>query len=612
MDENIKNDKNQVTALLSAYSIQEITNIFGEIDDKILSLHSCSSEDFLTLNAYFKKYFSDSKKISNNASDLFNLITKEENRKDFFLHLKDFQTNLQDLLSSYETYIAQIIHSIESMIQEMDQMFVTANNFKQDLMTLKLLVTNLRLDVTIAASPTSKIGRKTNDFNELIIQTKSFLIEFYKYSNLLKDSMKSLNNQLSQHRSRNTQHINEILNEVTDASSLLDQKYNEAIRLVPKLTENTKNTSDSIAKIITNLQYQDIIRQKIDHIQNTHKDILAQISEIKESDNEEINLQNRVKCFIQIRDVAGLQAAQLIHANKEYQKAIENISGKFIEVGNDMTQISDLCNQLIGNNTSSVSHFDEIREKLEKTEFFADGFQKSLLFIKEKSDGLYNQLYEVINNYDELSDFFRTIEKSITRSLDHQTSAEIEEFENTTNQIRSSLADLKEINDLYHSQFGKIKELNFLYTAHDNNNPIEAIETKLGFFVSQCSQLIESLNDSNESVYNIIADNQTLSQKISLDIKTSIEQIKYYDYFDKVIEEIISKLNDINFKLTHSNIDEISSDESRLKHLEYLKSRYTMESEHIIHDHLSKNDIDIYRLSSTNTDEEDDNLELFY
>ncbi len=613
MDENINSDKSQISVLLNAYSIQEINAIFGEIDEKIRSLHSCSSEDFLTLNAYFKKYFSDSKKISNNASELFNLVTKEENRIGFFQHLKNFQANLHDLYNSYEKFITDIIHSTENMIQEMDMMFVTANNLKQDLMTLKLLVTNLRLDVTIAASPTSKIGRKTNDFNELIMQTKSFFIEFYKYSTQLKESMKSVNNQLIQQKSRNLQHINDILNEVIDASDLLDSKYNEAIQLIPKLSENTKNTSDSIAKIITNLQYQDIIRQKIDHIQNTHKDILEQLGQIKESDNEEVNIKNRIKCFIQIRDIAGLQAAQLIHANKEYQKAIENISGKFIEVGSDMNEIADLCNQLIGNNTSSASHFDEIREKLEKADFFTEGFQKSLTFIKEKTGTLHGQLQIVLDNYDELSDFFRTIFRSINKSLDNQTSAEIEEFESTTSQIRASLAEIQSINNLYQAQFEKIKEF-FTNSLHHNSvsNPVEIVENKLKLFISQCSQLIDSLYESNENVYKIIADNQTLSKKISQDIKTSIEQIKYYDYFDKVIEEIIAKLNEINFKLTHSNIDDSSTEESRLKHLEYLKSRYTMESEHIIHDHLSKNDLDIYRLSSTSVDEDDDNLELFY
>ena len=608
MDENLSNDKNQFSALINAYSIQEIIAIFSEIDEQILSLHSCSSDDFLTLNAYFKKYYADSKTISNNATELFSLVTNKDNQKQFLKNLKSFQDTLHELLSSYEKIINQVIHSIQLIIQEMDQMFVTANNLKQDLMTLKLLVANLKLDVIVSSGPIGKIARKTNDFNELIIQTKSFFVEFYKHSTLFKESIKAYNEQLSQHRDRNIQHINEIISEINRSSNLYDQKNNEAIQLVPKLSENTQNTSSSIAKIITNLQYQDIIRQKIDHIQQTHKDVLKELSTIKESDDEETNFKNRVKCFIQIRDIAGLQAAQLIHANKEYQKAIEVISGKFLEVGSDMLNISDLCHQLTGNsNGTSNSHYDEIRENIEKTEYFSETFLKSLTFLKEKTVSHSSQLYELINNYDELSDFIGTIDKSITKSLDNQTMQEVEQFEKTTEQIRSILSEIRSINETYQSQFKKIKAL-CPCTDQGETLQIDTIENKLQQFNANCEQLIGNLYETNESIFKILSDNQMISKNLSLDIKTSLEQIKYYDYFDKVIEEIISKLNEINMKL--QNVDG-NSDEARQKHLEYLKSRYTMESEHIIHDHITKNDIDILQINSTGAEEEDDNLELF-
>lgn len=608
MDENLSNDKSQHSALLSAYSVQEITSIFDEIDQKIISLHTCSSDDFLTLNAYFKKYYADSKTISNNATELFNLVTNVDRQKRFLENLKSFQDTLHGVQVGYESAINSIIQSILLIIQEMDQMFVTANNLKQDLMTLKLLVTNLKLDVFVSASPTGRMARKTNDFNELIVQTKSFFVEFYKHSTQLKEAIKSFNDQLIQHRNRNVTHINETISDINHSTHLYEQKSNEAIQLVPNLSVSTQNTSDSIAKIITNLQYQDIIRQKIDHIQQTHKEVLKGLKDYKETDNEEENYKIRLNYFIQIRDIAGLQAAQLIHANKEYQKAIEVISGKFLEVGNEMTSISNLCHQLTGNsNGLSGSHLDEIREKLEKTEYFSETFLKSLNFVKDKFNTHFDQLNDLIGNFEELSDFIGTIDKSITKSLDNQTSLEVEQFEKTTEQIRNILTELRSINELYHSQFTKIKSL-CPCSLTDDTGPIQSIENKIQVFNTQCEQLIGTLYETNESIFKILSDNQTISKNLSVDIKTSLEQIKYYDYFDKVIEEIILKLNEINMKL--QNEDE-TSDEARNKHLEYLKSRYTMESEHIIHDHITKNDIDILAINSTGAEEEDDNLELF-
>lgn len=608
MADKTTNINQQASTLLNALSIQEITTIFGEIDDKIISLHSCSSEDFLTLNAYFKKYYTDSQNISTNAKNLFALITHVENKESLFKKLDEFQKCLQEVFQQYESYQEQIIVSFDQMIQEMEQMFVTANNLKQDLMTLKLLVANLKLDIIVSSSSSEKMTQKANDFNELIIQTKSFFIEFFKNSNEYKNLLKTTSSQLIQYRDRTIQHYSELQNEIKYSTALLDKKYDEATQFVPLLSEITQNTSSSIAKIITNLQYQDIIRQKIDHIQQTHKEILRELFEIKESDDHQTRMENHLKCYIQIRDIAGLQSSQLIHTNKEYQKAIEIITGKFLEVGREMTNISELCMQITGG-MNNKSHFDEIREKFEKTSYLTELFAKSINFSKEKLVVAEKQFDEIYNNYMELSDFIKTIDKSINRAIDKQLPTEIENLESTIQQISNILNEIHSINNLYQSQFEKIYQFRNDISISNTKQvtKIKNLETNQNTLSGYFDGIIETLNNANEKIYKIISENQTLSQRISLDIKTSIEQIKYYDYFDKEIEEIISKLNEINLKL--QNIDE--ANENNLD-IDYLKKRYTMQSEHIIHDTISgHNNLNLESLGSTGVDEDDDNLELF-
>jgi hypothetical protein len=612
MTENTSNNFQQNDALINAYSIQEISSIFGDIDNKILALHNCSSDDFLTLNAYFKKYYADSKNISENAKNLFEIITHIENKNYLFKQLDDFQKCLQDLFLQYENYQDQIISTFDKMIQEMDQMFVTANNLKQDLMTLKLLVANLKLDISISPSSSERMARKANDFNELIIQTKSFFVEFFKNSNVFKNLLKSTNSQLILYRDRNVQNSNDLLAEIRYSSALLDNKYEEATQLVPKLTESTQSTSSSIAKIITNLQYQDIIRQKIDHIQQTHKEILKELKEIKEDDNDQAKLELRLKYYIQIRDIAGLQSSQLIHTNKEYQKAIEIITSKFLEVGRDMNQISELCHLISGSTSNKkYSHFDEIREKFEKSSFLTELIEKSILFSKEKISIANDQFNEIYNNYLELSDFVKTIDKSIHRSIDNQLSSNSDQFESTIKQIQNILLEIQSINNQYQSQFEEIKQLNYniSITNELQTKKTATLENALTSFSEHYELLSSLLNGTNDQIYKIISENQLLSTRISDDIKTSIGQIKYYDYFDKVIEEIIIKLNEINLKL--QNIEGTESDDSN-KNMDHMRERYTMQSEHIIHDTISgHNKIDLEHLGSTGIEEDDDNLELF-
>lgn len=611
MKETFK-ENTQLNTLLNAYSIQEITSLFALIDEKILALHNCSSEDFLSLNAYFKRYYKDSKVISQNASDILNIITNQEKKDEIFNGLSRFHQQLSDHLQNFENLSNILTSGFEKIVQEIEHMFVPSNNLKQDLMTLKLLVANLKINITVSAVPLGRMHNKANDFNEIITQTKSFFTEFYNNFNLLKTQLKQNNSFISDLREKNSENIGEILLELHNGSNLFNQKHQEAQRLLPKLQESTESTASNIGKIITNLQYHDIIRQKIEHIQQTHKEILKELNAVSNDDADEINRQIQVKCFIQIRDIAGLQAAQLIHANKEYQKAIEIISEKFLQVGNEMTAISDMCHKFItsGNNTSQ-SHFKDITDKVERTSYIIGVYGKSLNQLKDRYNKSKDRFDEILNNYFELSDFITTLEKSILKAINAQTDPEDEN--STITQIKQILEELRSILAQHQILFEKVKVQfaeadNAVVTYFENGT----VEKNLDEFYQLSEKIISFLKDSNEKVYKTIGDNQILSRQVSNDIKSSLEQIKYYEFFDKTIDEIISQLNEINIKL--QNVESADEEHKRIN-LEHLKAKYTMQSEHIIHESISNekklSQSEIVSIDSTGIDEDDDNLELF-
>lgn len=605
-------ENSQLNTLLNAYSIQEITSLFALIDEKILALHNCSSEDFLSLNAYFKKYYKDSKIISQNASDILNIIANQEKKEEIFNGLSQFHTQLSQHLHEFEKLSQKLTSGYDNIVREIEHLFVPSNNLKQDLMTLKLLVANLKINITVSSLPQGKIHRKANDFNEMIVQTKSFFNEFYSNLNILKNQLKQNSTFISELEEKNSENIGEILTELLNSSNLFNQKYFEAQKMVPVLQESTESTASNIGKIITNLQYHDIIRQKIEHIQQTHKEILNELNKVTQDSSDEMSRQIQVKCFIQIRDIAGLQAAQLIHTNKEYQKAIEIISDKFLRVGNEMTSISDMCHKFIASgNNSSQSHFKDIIDKVERTSYFIDVYGKSLKLLKERYFKSKDNLNEILNTYFELTDFITTLEKNILRSIDNQNVPE-DEY-NTISQIKNILTGMKSILAQHELLFDNIKtqfaEADNAFVAYFKNGNVAE---NLNQFSALSENIITFLRDSNEKVYKTIEENQILSRQVSNDIKSSLEQIKYYEFFDKTIEEIISQLNEINFKL--QNVESHDEEHKRLN-LEHIKAKYTMQSEHIIHDNISSeknlSQSEIISIDSTGIDEDDDNLELF-
>ena len=78
---------------------------------------------------------------------------------------------------------------------------------------------------------------------------------------------------------------------------------------------------------------------------------------------------------------------------------------------------------------------------------------------------------------------------------------------------------------------------------------------------------------------------------------------------EKVIEEVIVVLNDINYKLKPRGPNEPKS--ILIDNLEDLKSYYTMESERIIHQRVEENPDENPGTIELSIEEDDESIELF-
>jgi len=115
----------------------------------------------------------------------------------------------------------------------------------------------------------------------------------------------------------------------------------ELTKLSLLIKEKTTECSSCFAQIITNLQYQDIINQRVEHIQSSHQELIDDL-ELLERDFEHTHIHIKAKSFMRFRDITGLQTAQLIHTNKLYRLAIENIIQGF----KDVTRILELLKKI--------------------------------------------------------------------------------------------------------------------------------------------------------------------------------------------------------------------------------------------------------------------------
>jgi hypothetical protein len=596
----------------TAFKMKEVIDIFSRIDGQIVDLHKCSSDDFLGLNADFKNYFKQSKIISDNATEIFQALTEPQSRE-LFLSLENLYRDLKTSQNSFSSLLESSITLVQEIDALIDDLFLPLKNLNQDLMSLKLLSANIKM-----SSSTNAQG-KVKDIEDFLLQLNVVINEFKACSlknekslSALKGQVKTILDFFLHIRNRNISDLDSILNHIHYGIILFAEKHEEASIQIPKLANKTENTAGSVADIITNLQFHDIIRQKMEHIHDTQKNLLEELKKIVAIDQQ--NTIESESLVIRICDIAGLQSAQLIRANKEYQQAIEKITQRFLALGDDMSTIATMCKSFSVSNDNSEEM--QLQRALVKLETSAEVLTNFLQAGTDFTSSL-KLLIETIGTTSQgVSGLKASIQKLKIATSD--TVKSISTAETGDDSLKQSLSQFQLL-------FEDIEK--FEHTIQSVFNRIQAIGTKLAENVGEYNStlhqkgalaqvsvrmnaIILTLDKKNSRNQFLLEENLRISQAISHDVRESVKKVKYYDFFEKVIVDIISELNQVHQKL---KTEHDALDENRSANLDSIKRRYTMASEHEIHDKLvsPEGDIDLFGEEEPKQEADDDNVEFF-
>jgi hypothetical protein len=615
---NSAGDKKYIDNLFKALSVHDALNIFAEIDKQILRLLDCSSEDFLSLNNHFKSYHKESKAIAQNASNIIQIIIDSQLNSSFN-NLKSFGNSFNQLTKLFSQHVELLDVEIKKTCNKYEHLKLIFHNYRQNLASLKMLLANLNIDDLPSENKEFVITRKNNiekkieSIKQLLFDTDSLVNQFNSNAS---ESYVLLNNI----KKENYQHLQKLNDNIEFSFNLFSKKYNEASDLFPALKELTEKNSSNIAKIITNLQYHDIIRQKIEHIQRTHQDITADLISFTEQEPSQALLHNKAKTFLKIRDIAGLQAAQLLHANKQYQMAIEEIGINLEEIGNEMITISSQCDNLVGKSAQTKDYYlNNIVENLNNALNYNNTLSDFITNIKKQTQQLSDKNKEFGQKYSEIASFKDAIKADISelsQKIDSKPSfakdnkilpqlsiliKEIDGIEKQVNELHIELSD--KVENLLNPKESFQAESNMLKSLNELSHTIP--------------NLINLLKENIQKIDELLYSNSTTSNNISDNILTSLKKIKYYELFEKTCEKIVEDLNSVNLKL---NTGDENSSQNKAENLQYLKERYTMASEHIIHDQITRGAGDesakddaneTINADNQNSESDDDNLELF-
>lgn len=600
------------------FSVDEIVGLFNHVDEQILELHRCSSDDFLGLNAKFKGFYKEAKGISTSAGALFLLFSEGANRK-LITELEDFYESLVRSQQQLSKLMDGSLSIMGAMRKAATALYLPFRNLSQNGSTLSLILANISLGYK---GRLSAAGVDEEKLNGLVAEVDNFVtlsLRSIKKLQQFSQRLDELQAELTRLRDSTVHGVESVIEDVHYGLILFAEKHEESQMRIPQITSKTDSCSKSIAGIITNLQYQDIIRQKMEHIQSAHQDLMGELESLKSEPSTDSEYW--IKMLVQIRDISALQSAQLVATNREYQSAIETIARHFRDIATDMEQISGLCHDSLraSGESGSATAITDLLGRLKRSGKTLSELSNCAPTLRTDLKDLVEVVRDMLSHAEKRSERYgamcRSARELHARLL--QGGAGGENLNEILGQLSSVLEDLESFQaTVTQGNVGlasQCAELEKYQAQLEGEMPLWK-----GFSegAERMHMIALSLAQTERESTALLARIQSMSDKVSHDTHQALEGIRYYDFFERVIDDIISGLNALSarIKLEVSGGDAVSSD------LERLRSLYTMESEHSIHNAFSEKqgegDVDLFGKGMIDNDdvaekEDDDGLELF-
>ncbi len=585
----------------SVCTVPEIVELFENVDLKIQALHQCSAEDFLGLNAKFKGFYKESKNVSKDASALLELFSRTKNdqlKNDLELCRTELEQSLV-ALKGQQSETLRIVRKLNDALEEYLFPLRHINN-EFSILNMELIAVD-----AVYRSVSKENAAYSLRFNALIREWENFVIEIVETKKLSQVFLQELSyslNHIELIGGRGIRSLVSLLDFVEQGKHLFEVKQRESDENLPELRAKSDTCAKSIADVITSLQYQDIIRQKMEHIQQAHIKLLENLRQTDVLATEDA----WTSVLVQVRDISALQAAQLLATNKEYQAAIEAIAFHFRSIAKEMSAVASICR----NTMSEDEHIrrtaiSDLADRFKRTDSLLarvlDVFPectREVLFIRDGANTLQKRIDEHLQTFNTLS---RRVEELLAPFRDVKE-AHFEHYLSQINEMLDTMHHNMETVRVHNQVIVNAVEGLGLYAQKLGESDLlwNYVQVNVRRSHALSEHLLSTEKESNSLLLNI----EKTSRSICEETQSALAAVRYYDFFENVIAEIVKGLSAMSSRIC-ANVDlSVHSDMTEVRDL------YTMESERKVHDQFTGN-------TSAASEEEqavaedDDDLELF-
>ncbi len=560
-----------LSEVLKKFSKKDILDTISQINTKIGSMYTISTKDFSQFSVLLKDYNSSIKQASDACRRIERFAASEVQMQVTQLRVNYAEKKecLAELIEMAHT-AADVFLIVLSL---MSRIVVPFNNLRQNVITTQYLLASLRLSLSCdPLQSDSTIFKSIENLESFISDYRRNIDISHSHIESIADSVTKLKQDADMMYLVNNIHTD---NYISSASRELhdfnlDDYYNPD--LFTSIKRHIKVSISNIDGVITNLQYHDIISQKIEHIKKAQTAIVNYINDINEGSSTAENVEAQLKMLSCLPEILNVQVAQLMYINKDYQDSIDKITSMLLSISNEIKLVAANYSKL---QECSDKMSGQMWNELNSRHISYNGLvQKNITCIKN----VLSRFGELSDQYNEsklgMLDVFKNT-KELRAQIENIEQLLIDKHSMGNNDIikrmRTILADIKCNSNLMTTCFNKVTEQ--LQMLSDVRRRINNL-----YYTTPESALMKNIRHDVMSIGSEAKMSNEKCSQLSDNIAEAVKNVEYYNYFKKTVDEIIEMLNKLNdssiFAALKGNIDKSDSDL-----LKYIKSLYTMRSE---------------------------------
>lgn len=558
-----------IDKLLNAYSVDAIISSFYSIDERIIALIKFSSEDLIHFNTVFRKYREEINLVSANSRRLYACFNEEMNGQ-YAAAIHHSVTVLFENLHRFENLIEFNRKVHEQLLQKLEQIYIPVNNFYQDLNTLRLLSANLKLDPVLHGQH----GEKINSNIEDIFHTyPNFLESLKKLKKFVGNSCTAIGS-LKKNYLDSACHILSFCQHITDTILKKEQQAKEFKPILEKILDHTTEISSVIN---SHLQCQEGVQQKIEHIKEIHNEIINALSVLVNRNGQADYELTRAKLFFQVKEIAFLQSAQMVCANREYRKAVEAVNTEYFHLNDCISEIELLYktfstpdNGIDGNGFDADLNIRKEANLYNEIDAINNIFSLQTEAITQRIMNFTSSFALILKTCSDFQQIINAIGKQLHAPNGDESATLINQMSEVAGELLNTINGVKTILD---QNADAASLLRYKYDEEYLGDHYEAIQKQE---VKTLSNAFREINYLNREVLQVLNARRN-SLQIQSKLKESIETVRYYDHFENEITHIIRCLDEISDRMNAGDAVLVEEDRERIDNRQ---PYYSADSEH--------------------------------